>query len=145
MAEGLPAPFEIRVPTDLVYVRPVRKMLEGLLESQGWNQDPIDDAGSAVTEIVQNSIEHGSRGDGQELVRIIYTLTESGLTIEVEDPGSGKDPRVALEQNVKVMPPLDAERGRGLFMIDQYSVEFDRSLGESGGLRVRVRLETNTE
>lgn len=52
----------VRIPTVLDAVRPVRKAVEALLASVGWTEDDAADAGLVVTEIVQNAVEHGSRG-----------------------------------------------------------------------------------
>jgi len=143
MPEGLPAAFQICVPTDLVFVRPVRKMLEALLDAQGWVEDDIEDAALVITEIVQNAIEHGSKSDGSESVEITCQLSNDALELEVEDPGSGKDPNEALERDVTKPVPLDATRGRGLFLIDRLCGQFDRSLNENGGMRIWVRREAS--
>jgi len=141
MPHGLPAAFEMLVPTDLAYVRPARKMLEALLVAQGWGEDDVDDVGLLATEIVQNAIEHGSVGDGSELVRIICRVEPEAVTIEVSDPGSGKDPQIALERDPTEPPPLEAARGRGLFLINRLATRFDRERCATGGLRIVVRRE----
>ncbi len=124
-------------------MRPVRKMLEALLAAQGWVEDDVEDAALVITEIVQNAIEHGSRSDGSESVEITCQLTSDALEMEVEDPGSGKDPSEALDRDVTQPVPLDATRGRGLFLIDRLCGQFDRSLNKHGGMRIRVRREAS--
>ena len=141
MPHGLPAAFEMLVPTDLAYVRPARKMLEALLVAQGWGEDDVDDVGLLATEVVQNAIEHGSRGDGSELVRIVCHVEAEAVTLEVSDPGSGKDPEIAIARDPTEPPPLDAARGRGLFLINRLATRFDREIGVEGGLGIVVRRE----
>ncbi|MDJ0522966.1 MAG: ATP-binding protein [Planctomycetota bacterium] len=141
MPDGLPAPLEIQIPTNLEFVRPVRKMLEGLLYAQGWEEDDVDDASLIVTEIVQNAVEHGSRGDGKEWVRIALSVEPGGLGMEVEDPGSGEDPQIALDRDLEKPVPMDEPRGRGLFLINRLAQEFERSIGASGGLNLKARKE----
>ena len=144
MPEPLPAAFRITVPTNLVFVRPVRKMLEAVLSSQGWGEEDVDDAALVITEIVQNAIEHGSKCDGSEWVEVGCTVNGAAVELEVVDPGSGKDPREAIERDVKKPVPLDATRGRGLFLIDRLCGEFDRTIAQAGGLRVWVRRECDS-
>jgi anti-sigma regulatory factor (Ser/Thr protein kinase) len=141
MPEALPDEIRLRVPTDLVYVRPVRKMVEGLLASQGWNEEAVDDVGLVVTEIVQNAIEHGSRGTGKERIEVRVEVAEDSIVLEVVDPGTGKDPRLLLERDVTLAVPLDAPRGRGLYLVHQLSKAFDRLLSAGGGCTVRVRMQ----
>jgi anti-sigma regulatory factor (Ser/Thr protein kinase) len=141
MPEGLPDSLLLRLPTDLAFVRPFRKMLEGLLAAQGWTEEGVEDAALVATEVVQNAIEHGSRNDGTETVDARVTVDPDGLLLEVKDPGTGKDPRLLLSRDVAQTPDLEAARGRGLFLIHRLSARFDRLLHEGGGCLIRVRLE----
>lgn len=144
MPEPLPAAFRIAVPTDLVFVRPVRKMLESVLTSQGWGEEDVDDAALVVTEIVQNAIEHGSKCDGSETVDITCRIDDGSVELRVEDPGTGKNPQGAIDRDVSKPVPLDATRGRGLFLIDRLCGAFERSIADGGGLHVWVRRECAT-
>lgn len=141
MPEGLPDSLLLRLPTDLAFVRPFRKMLEGLLSAQGWSEESVEDAALVATEVVQNAIEHGSRNDGTESVEARVAVDAGGLLLEVSDPGTGKDPRALLGKDVARPPDLEAARGRGLFLIHRLSARFDRLLHEGGGCMIRVRLE----
>ena len=144
MPEALPGELVLVVPTDLVYVRPVRKIIEGLLLSQGWGEDDAGDVGLVVTEMVQNAIEHGSRADGRERVDLRCRLNEDSVILEASDPGTGKDPQLLLARDVTSSVPLDDPRGRGLYLIHRLAAEFDRSLRRAGGCLVRVRMECDT-
>ncbi len=104
MPEGLPSALSIRIPTNLVFVRPVRKMIEGLLAAQDWGEDDVADAGLVATEVVQNAVEHGSRNDGAESIEITCTLTEQSVVIDVVDPGTGKGPQSLLSRDVTAAP-----------------------------------------
>lgn len=141
MLDGLPDPLHVRLPSDLAFVRPFRKMLEGLLAGQSWPEDAIEDAALVATEVVQNAIEHGSRADGHEAVTVLLWPTPEGLDLEVTDPGTGKDPQEVLRRDVTVPPDLTSPRGRGLFLIHTLSARFDRVLAPGGGCLIRVHLE----
>jgi anti-sigma regulatory factor (Ser/Thr protein kinase) len=115
-------------------------MLEGLLASEGWGEEDVADVGLVATEILQNAVEHGSRGDGSEAVEVRCTVPAAEILIEVVDPGTGKGPESLLSRDVTVAPPLDSSRGRGLYLVNRMSKAMDRCLGPEGGSCVRVRF-----
>jgi anti-sigma regulatory factor (Ser/Thr protein kinase) len=141
MPEALPAALRIGCPTDLAYVRPVRKMVEALLGAQGWDEERVEDAGLVFTEMLQNAIEHGSRADGSEQVEVACRVEAQAVQLEVVDPGTGKDPREVIRRDVTKPPPPDAPRGRGLFLIHRMSCDMARTLADGKGCRLAVRLE----
>lgn len=145
MPEGLPAPLYLRVPTDLAFVRPSRKMIEGLLYAQRWPEDAVEEVALVATELVQNAIEHGSRADGSETTEIQIELLAGAVQLEVTDPGTGKDPRLLLERDVTLPVPLDAPRGRGLYLINRLATGLERGRIEGGGCRVRARMEPSED
>jgi serine/threonine-protein kinase RsbW len=140
VSEGSPPHLFVRVPTSLEYVRPVRKMLEGLLASEGWGEEDVADVGLVATEILQNAVEHGSRNDGRESVEVRCSIPAAEILIEVADPGTGKGPESLLSRDVTIAPPLDSSRGRGLYLVNRMSKAMDRCLGPAGGSLVRVRF-----
>lgn len=142
MPDGLPASIRIETPSDLVYVRPVRKMLEALLYGQGWQEDDVDDASLIITEMVQNAVEHGSRADGTESIQVDVLAGAERVDMVVVDPGTGEDPQCAVERDVESRPPMDDPRGRGLFLIHQLAESFEREIDRGGGLRVSARKDT---
>ncbi len=141
MTESLADNFRIEVPTNLLYVRPVRKMIEAVLKSEDWSEDDVDDTALVVTEVVQNAIEHGSLCDGLERVSVICRLGERAVELEVEDPGTGKNPDELLDRDVTAPIPLEATRGRGLFLIHRLCASLTRERLESGRIQVCVRRE----
>jgi anti-sigma regulatory factor (Ser/Thr protein kinase) len=145
MPDALPAPIKLEVPSDLIFVRPVRKMVEGLLQAHGWGEDDVDDASLIVTEIVQNAVEHGSRADGRESIRVEVRMETDAVEFIVVDPGTGDDPALALLRDVETRPPLEDSRGRGLYLIFRLACELDRSLVKDGGLCIRARKVATTD
>jgi anti-sigma regulatory factor (Ser/Thr protein kinase) len=146
MPEGTFSALEIHIPTNLQFVRFVRKMLEGLLASEGWGEDDVADAGLVATEVIQNAVEHGSKNDGAESVRVRCAFEGEGpdsttaVTVEVCDPGTGKGVQALLERDVTHPPADDSARGRGLYLVHRMSQAMDRARGGDGGSLVRVRL-----
>ena len=140
MAEPLPGALTLRLPSHLEFVRPVRKMLEALLLAQGWEEEAVADAGLVATEVLQNAVEHGSRGDGTERVELLALVEAESVLFEVSDPGTGKGTQSLLAQDVVHPPPADAPRGRGLFLVNRMVQALERARAPGGGSLVRVRL-----
>lgn len=138
--EGPSPTLAVVIPTTLEHVRPVRKMLEGLLGCAGWGEEDVADAGLVATEVIQNAVEHGSRGDGAESVEVRCAPGDGGVVLEVADPGTGKGPPSLLSRDVTVAPPLDSSRGRGLYLVHRMSWRMERLLSPGGGSLVRLHL-----
>jgi len=143
MPEGLSAPVRLVLVTDLVFVRTARKMLEGLLNAQGWEEESVEEVALVATELVQNAIEHGSKNDGTEIVQLGIELDADAVVLDMTDPGTGKDPTLLLTRDVEQPVPLDAPRGRGLFLVNRLAMRFERSRDANGGCRVRARMEAD--
>lgn len=131
------------IPTTLEHVRPVRKMLEALLGCEGWGEEDVADAGLVATEVIQNAVEHGSRGDGTERVEVRCDLDASGVVLEVADPGTGKGTASLLGRDVTVVPPVESSRGRGLYLVHRMTHAMERQASPGGGSMVRVRIRPN--
>jgi anti-sigma regulatory factor (Ser/Thr protein kinase) len=132
--------FEVRLPTQLEMVRPVRRVLEALLSALGWSEDDVADVGLIATEVIQNAVEHGSRNDGREVVAVRCAVVAGELTVDVRDPGTGKGPESLLTRDVTVPPPLESSRGRGLYLVHRMAQAMDRRRTAEGGSAVRVRM-----
>ena len=129
------------LPTDLERIRPIRRCVESLLASEGWCEEDAADVGLVVTELLQNAIEHGSRGDGLESVTLRCTVPAKGtVLIDVTDPGTGKGLASLLGRDVTTPPPIDAVRGRGLFLVHRMSKSLERAGGAEGRSVVRIRF-----
>jgi len=135
-----PISFEARLPVDMGRIRAVRTWVETLLTAEGWSEEDTADVGLVATEILQNAIEHGSSNDGRETVALVCTVAERGVAVlEIRDPGTGKGVASLLGRDVTQPPPIDAARGRGLFLVHRMAESLERLRSESGGSLVRVR------
>lgn len=139
-SDAHPVTLAVVIPSTLDLVGPVRRVLEGLLFSQGWSEEDVADVGLVATEVLQNAVEHGSRNDGGEVVRFDVAIEGTEIRIDVDDPGTGKGPQALLTRDVTVAPPVDSSRGRGLYLVHRMSHELHRERRSDGGGRVRVRF-----
>lgn len=97
-------------------VQSARETVRDVLRSR-HEQIEIDLIELAVGEACANAIEHGSpQGAQNEFVLRCFTADGSELVFEVEDEGSGFS---LAGQHLTSPPDLEAEGGRGLFLINQ--------------------------
>lgn len=116
-------PVAIVLSANLHFVRPVRHFISALCEMEGYSEEEQESIALVITEILNNSIEHGATGEGDE-IRIGLTVTPERFQFEVRDPGRGgvEFADGALDRAAH-MPDLEEPRGRGLFLIRQHMDE----------------------
>jgi serine/threonine-protein kinase RsbW len=72
----------------------------------------------ALEEALVNAVKHGNKGDATKRVRVRYQVAAAGVLVEVEDDGTGFDPRMVPDP----CAPENLERpsGRGLLLMRSY-------------------------
>jgi serine/threonine-protein kinase RsbW/non-specific serine/threonine protein kinase len=69
-----------------------------------------------LQEALVNAVRHGNGGDTRKCLRVRRILTPNWLVWQIQDEGSG----LAVDARDGALPAcLDADRGRGLFLIHQ--------------------------
>ncbi len=66
----------------------------------------------ALSEILNNALEHGHRCDPRKMVTVRWSLSNGSLVVMVADEGVGFVPVIPAEP-----PPASVPRGRGLWSI----------------------------
>ncbi|MEV0183691.1 ATP-binding protein [Streptomyces sp. NPDC050625] len=92
-----------------------RRLLLGTMETAGVDPDVSYDLSVALGEACANAVEHGggaSRGGSSEAYRVTAYLDGEKCRIEVADSGPG-----FARAHAPRPPRVDAEHGRGLFLI----------------------------
>ena len=89
---------------------------------------------TALREAVANAVRHGNQQDPDRCVRVAYTISNSTVTIRVEDEGHGFDP-------ADIPDPTDPENllrpsGRGIFYMRQFMNRVDFGSTAAGGTAV---------
>jgi serine/threonine-protein kinase RsbW len=89
---------------------------------------------TALREAVANAVRHGNRQDPDRVVRIAYTISNSTVTIRVEDEGEGFDP-------AEIPDPTDPQNllrpsGRGIFYMRQFMSRVEFGSTSAGGTTV---------
>lgn len=118
----------------------VRALIDKIMETvtdMGCGANKEDDVRLAVDEALMNALVHGCKEDPAKTIQCCVACDdERGILIIVRDPGPGFDP--ASIPSPIVGKNLFAERGRGIFLINQMAdeVKFER-----GGTEIRIRFK----
>ena len=116
LAAPLQGPVALNLPFAVQSAGAVRRALTGWLIHQQASDRAIQDARLVATELVSNAIRHASPlANDTMLVR--WRREDDDVVISVCDGGGSSDP-------VLVIADPDAERGRGLAIIDALSARW---------------------
>ena len=98
--------IKMEVTANPEYVSIIRLTVSGLANKVGFSLDDIEDIKVAVSEACTNAIKHSL--DDKFLVQ--FTILENGLSIEVQDKGTGYDVESLQE------PDLENPKEGGLWL-----------------------------
>lgn len=132
---------ELRIPSDLTYLRSVRAFIKEFARGLGFDSDKVNDIEIATDEILSNAIEHGSRGTNSEIVLFI-SINEKSMEIVIRDYGKDKP----LSDNIFEVwskaissnTENNSERGRGLRLAWLLSDDMRMESNSAGGLDVHL-------
>jgi anti-sigma regulatory factor (Ser/Thr protein kinase) len=126
---------------NMQYVRPVRHFIQALCQLAEYDEAEGDEIQLVATEILNNSIEHGSAGPADEIV-VLMRVTTAEFCFQVTDPGRGgaEFANEALSR-ADHMPDIEQPRGRGLFLIHKFMDDLDVSWEAERGTRTIVSKE----
>ncbi|WP_170166499.1 ATP-binding protein [Lentzea atacamensis] len=120
--------LSLRFPADAREVAPLRHQLREWLQESGFGDDEASDLVLAVSEAVNNSVEHAYPAPATGTIEVRARIGKDGaVAIDVTDHGQWRVP-----------PPTLTTRGRGLLLMRESvdDVVIDRS---SRGTTVRLR------
>ena len=105
----------ISIPSNLEYLSVVDEFIEGILRGFGADESIIADIAISVSELLNNSINHGNKSNAELPVTIIIDKDGQDVSITISDEGAGFDP-------TEIADPLAEENllkntGRGLFIV----------------------------
>ncbi len=95
-------------------------VFEGLKEA-GFDEGEIFAIRLAMEEAVANGFRHGNEGDPTKSVTVAYGIDSSGMTLAVEDQGTGFDPTAVPDPTEDAN--LEIPSGRGLMLMRAYMTE----------------------
>jgi len=141
----LSLPLEFRFPPALEHLRSLRRHLRQKLQESHVSVETADSVILVLDEIVTNAIEHADsyrNESGWLLVRLDASGTD--VLFEFEDPDVPTDVVDALAATLansnEDHPPIDNERGRGLFLVALNIDDLKISHRPDGGLHLHGRF-----
>jgi serine/threonine-protein kinase RsbW len=128
----------LRISSDTQNITLVERVIDDVCEAYKVNEDRYGNILIAVTEAVNNAIQHGNNNDPAKSVTIAYSIDSAAITFYVSDEGNGFD-------HTKLPDPtspenIDKMNGRGIFLMKNLSdnIEFDQN-----GKQVQLKFNFN--
>lgn len=134
---------KLEIPSDPGKIIEVDEFAETRIEAMGFSQDQRDDIAIAISEAVNNAIEHGNRGDSSKNVHLEMEELQDGIRIRVRDEGEGFNPQTVADPTDP--DNLLAESGRGLLIIEHLMDEVNVVPSGKGTLIEMVKRFGNSK
>jgi serine/threonine-protein kinase RsbW len=115
----------------------VERMVVSLCEQMNIKEEKFGNILLALTEAVDNAIEHGNKNNPDKTVELSYKTSSEGLTFTVADQGQGFDPNHVSDPT---NPTHIADGGRGLFVMKHLADKVDF---EENGKKVVLSFNLN--
>jgi serine/threonine-protein kinase RsbW len=116
----------------------VERVIDDVCEQFKVNEDRYGNILIAVTEAVNNAIQHGNANNPEKLVTIDYEVDPSCITFFISDEGKGFNfnelPDPTAPENIEKL------NGRGIFLMKNLSDEIQF---ENEGTRVQLKFNLN--
>lgn len=139
----------VNIPSNPIFERVVRASADEVGHAMGLANERIEDLKLAVSEAVNNAIEHGNQRNASKLVEVVFQIDHEKVEVRVRDEGDGVDSvdfsrRVVEEHNLET----GMHRGFGMYLIsalvDHCEVNSSQ-LGTTLTLRLYKRGSDNDE
>lgn len=115
----------------------VERMVVNLCEQMNIKEEKFGNILLALTEAVDNAIEHGNGNNPEKAVELSYSTSGSDLTFTVADQGQGFDPANVADPT---QPHSQSNEGRGLFVMKHLA---DKINFEENGKKVVLSFNLN--
>jgi len=136
-----PKTYRLAVPSIPDRISEVDEFLESALRKAEIAEEIIADVAIAVTEIVNNAINHGNARNPERLVVMRLTIDPKEIKVEVTDEGEGFDPGIIPDPLAQ--ENLLREVGRGIFIVRHLMDTVDIDSVPGRGTMVRITKQLN--
>ena len=136
------ADIELKIPSAVFYIEPVRAFIGNLAQSLGFPRKRVADIQLVLDEVCSNAVHHGS-ANATVGVKLRIAVDAHALEILVRDTGSGN----ARQKNwltherlleIEANRSPTSERGHGIFIAKSLSDTHEMLSNAAGGTDVRV-------
>lgn len=123
----------VNIPSNPMFERVVRASADELGQAIGLPPERIEDLKLAVSEAVNNAIDHGNRREAAKLVEVVFALDAEKLEVHIRDEGPGAD-RVDFSRKIVEEHNLDTGmlRGFGMYLISSLVDDYEINSSQHG-------------
>lgn len=116
--------------SDVEYLEEVESLTVNIATEAGFDESTIDDLSIAITELFNNAIHHGNKGDKSKKVELGFHVRNKKMSVTVRDEGKGFQPDA-------IKNPLDpenlmADSGRGIYLVKMLMDDVEFNISEKG-------------
>ena len=132
--ESMKRAFEIKTLSDPRFLSVIRAATGQIALVAGFESKEIEQIKLAVDEICTNIIRHTYKADPSQEMILVFTFSERGLEIHIQDFGTKVDPRVLQKPRVGDSKP----GGLGLSLVRSVIDEVELGMPTTIGNRYRL-------
>jgi serine/threonine-protein kinase RsbW len=124
---------ELSIPSHPIFERVVRASAAEVGAAFGFSDERVEDLKLAISEAVNNAIDHGNRGEVTKLVAVVFEIDGEKLEIRISDQGSGME-RHDVSRHVVDEQSLEAGqlRGFGMYLISELVDDYEVNSSQKG-------------
>lgn len=124
---------ELSIPSNPIFERVVRASAAEVGNAFGFTAERVEDLKLAISEAVNNAIEHGNHREADKLVDVVFEIDGEKLEIRISDQGEGAgeldlSPQIVDEQNLE----QGHLRGFGMYLIGALVDDLEVSSSQRG-------------
>lgn len=124
---------ELSIPSNPVFERVVRASAAEVGNAIGFSEERVEDLKLAISEAVNNAIDHGNKREAGKLVAVVFEIDGEKLEIRISDQGDGMEQldtsrHVVEEQNLE----SGQLRGFGMYLISELVDDLEVSSSHRG-------------
>jgi serine/threonine-protein kinase RsbW len=125
--------IELSIPSNPIFERVVRASAAELGAAFGFSDERVEDLKLAISEAVNNAIDHGNRGEVSKLVAVVFEIDGEKLEIRISDQGAGMDGH-DVSRHVIDEQSLEAGqlRGFGMYLISELVDDYEVNSSQKG-------------
>lgn len=124
---------ELSIPSNPIFERVVRASAAEVGSAIGFSAERIEDLKLAISEAVNNAIDHGNRREAGKLVAVVFEIDGEKLEIRISDQGQGIE-RFDTSRRVIDEHRLESGnlRGFGMYLISELVDDLEVSSSHCG-------------
>ncbi|MEI8306057.1 MAG: ATP-binding protein [Chloroflexales bacterium] len=125
--------IELSIPSNPIFERVVRASAAELGIAFGFSDERVEDLKLAISEAVNNAIDHGNHGEVNKLVAVVFEIDGEKLEIRISDQGSGME-HPDISRHVIDEQSLESGhlRGFGLYLISELVDDYEVNSSQKG-------------